>query len=114
MNKSSDLPIDQYTYRVMFSPQDREFVATVAEFPLLSWLDETQEGALRGMRELLGQVVADMREQDEAIPLPFPARTYSGNIKVRVSPEKHRDLTLRAAELGISLNRYLNEVISLR
>ncbi|MGP4967336.1 toxin-antitoxin system HicB family antitoxin [Glutamicibacter ardleyensis] len=30
-------------------------------------------------------------------------------MRVRVSPEKHRDLTIAAADQRVSLNRYLTE-----
>jgi hypothetical protein len=36
-----------YIYRVAWSPEDGEHVATVAEFPSLSWLAPTQAEALR-------------------------------------------------------------------
>lgn len=35
-----------YTYRVRWSAADGEFVASVAELPSLSWLDEDQVEAL--------------------------------------------------------------------
>lgn len=50
-----------------------------------------------------------MSANGEEIPQPFSERTYSGDIKLRVSPEKHRQLTKAAAEQGVSLNRYLSE-----
>jgi len=34
---------DQYTYRVTWSPDDDEYIALCAEFPSLSWLDQTPE-----------------------------------------------------------------------
>ena len=98
-----------YKYDVVFSRQDQEFVATVAEFPSLSWLDEDQVNALLGLRKLVDEVMQDMQANGEDVPRPFHERTYSGNIKLRVSPEKHRELTIAAAEQGVSLNRYLSE-----
>ncbi|WP_417502152.1 hypothetical protein [Marinobacter sp.] len=44
--------IDRYTYRVTWS-EDQEYVAMCAEFPSLSWLEETQEGPLSGIRRLV-------------------------------------------------------------
>ena len=38
---------------------DGEFVATVAEFPSLSWLAETRGGAIGGLGVLLGEVTDD-------------------------------------------------------
>ncbi|MFE4543423.1 type II toxin-antitoxin system HicB family antitoxin [Arthrobacter sp. NPDC056727] len=101
--------VAHYRYSVAWSPEDEEYVATVTEFPSLSWLDTDKEEALRGLERLLQEVVADMAENGEEIPLPFAERKYSGNLKVRVSPEKHRQLAISAQEQGVSLNRYLTE-----
>lgn len=53
----------RYTYRVTWSAEDHEFVATCAEFPSLSWLAPSQIEALQGLEELLREVIADMKEQ---------------------------------------------------
>ncbi len=45
--------IDRCTYRVTWSEEDQEYVGMCAEFPSLSWLEETQEGALSGIRSLV-------------------------------------------------------------
>ncbi len=44
---------DHYTYRVTWSMEDEEYVGLCAEFPGLSWLAETPEKALKGIRRLL-------------------------------------------------------------
>jgi predicted HicB family RNase H-like nuclease len=101
--------VAHYRYSVTWSPEDDEYVATVTEFPSLSWLDPDKEEALRGLERLLREVVEDMMASGEDIPMPFAERHYSGNLKVRVSPEKHRQLAVCAQEQGVSLNRYLTE-----
>jgi predicted RNase H-like HicB family nuclease len=53
---------DHYTYRVTWSPEDGEHVGLCAEFPSLSWLANTPEAALVGIRALVAEVVADMAE----------------------------------------------------
>ncbi|GIJ30707.1 hypothetical protein Vqi01_58690 [Micromonospora qiuiae] len=58
---------------VTWSAEDRELVATCAEFPSLSWLAPTQIEALQGLQDLLCEVTEDMREQGEQVPQPFAA-----------------------------------------
>ncbi len=99
------LDIDKYTYRVMWSEEDEEFVGTCAEFPSLSWLKSTPEAALKGIRSLVKSVVQDMKENGEKVPEPISSRKYSGKFMVRVPPEVHRHLAVEAAESGVSLNR---------
>lgn len=103
---SRDVSIaDRYTYRVFWSDEDDEFVATVAEMPLMSWLEPTQTAALEGLRKVIGDVIEDMQANNEPIPVPFRDRHYSGKFLVRIPPELHRKLVLEAAEEHVSLNR---------
>jgi predicted HicB family RNase H-like nuclease len=96
---------DHYTYRVTWSPEDGEHVGLCAEFPSLSWLADTPEAALVGVRTLVAEVVADMASAGEAPPAALAEREYSGEFRVRIPPELHRKLVLQAAEQNISLNR---------
>jgi len=96
---------DHFTYRVTWSPEDGEHVGLCAEFPSLSWLDQTPEGALAGIRRLVADVVHDMTANGEKVPEPIADRTYSGEFKVRIPPQAHRALVIQAAEQGVSLNR---------
>ena len=52
--------------------------------------------------------VADMQANDEPPPEPMADRSYSGKFMVRVPPETHRALAIRAAEEGVSLNRLIS------
>lgn len=97
--------IDKYTYRVLWSEEDQEFVGLCAEFPGLSWLQSSPEAALKGIRSLVKSTVKDMTKSKESIPDPISAIKYSGKFMVRVPPEVHRHLAIEAAESGVSLNR---------
>ena len=99
------LEFEKYTYRVMWSEEDEEFVGSCAEFPSLSWLAPTAEKSLQGIRTVVKECIRDMAQGDEAIPLPLSTRKYSGKFMVRVPPEVHRHLAIEAAESGVSLNR---------
>jgi len=96
---------DRYTYRVMWSEEDEEYVGLCAEFPSLSWLAESPEEALQGIRQVVADVVTDMEANKEPVPEPIAIKQYSGKFIVRVPPALHRRLALEAAESGISLNR---------
>ena len=96
---------DHYTYRVTWSEDDQEYVGLCAEFPSLSWLSTSPEAALRGVRGVVADVVADMKRSREAVPEALASRKFSGKFMVRVPPDVHRELTVEAAEAGVSLNR---------
>ena len=99
--------VSHYTYRVSWSADDAEYVATCAEFPSLSWLAGSQVEALQGLEQLLGDVVADMAAAGEQVPQPFAERAYSGKFNLRVGELLHRELAMHAAEDGLSLNQYV-------
>lgn len=99
---------EYYTYRVTWSKEDGEYVGLCAEFPSLSWLDETMTGALSGIVNLVNDVIADMLVNGEAVPEPLAEKQFSGKFQVRIPPHQHRMLAIRAAEEGISLNRYVS------
>ncbi len=65
------LGIDRYTYRVTWSVEDEEYASRCAEFPSLSWLAATPEGALAGIRQLVADVIADLERNGEAVPEPL-------------------------------------------
>ena len=65
---------DRYTYRVTWSEEDREYVGLCSEFPSLSWLASTHEAAFRGIRRLVGEVIADLGATGEPVPEPLAAR----------------------------------------
>lgn len=100
---------DRYTYRVTWSEEDGEFVGLCAEFLSLSWLASSQAKALSGIVALVADVLADMHKTGESIPEPISTKRYSGKFQVRIPPDRHRALAVKAAESGISLNRLVND-----
>lgn len=99
---------EHYTYRITWSEEDKEFVGLCAELPGLSYLDESRTAALDGILNLVGEVLEDMEVSGETIPEPFSEKKYSGRFQVRIPPEQHRSLAIKAAESGVSLNRYIS------
>ena len=81
---------DRYTYRVTWSEEDQEYVGLCAEFQSLSWLDNSPEKALTGIRALVRECVIDMERTKEPIPEPLSIKKFSGKFMVRIPPETHR------------------------
>ena len=104
--------IDRYTYRVTWSEEDQEYVGLCVEFPSISWLEKTQEKALQGIRKLVAETIVDLKRNKETVPEAISARPYSGKFMVRVPPEVHRMLAIKAAESGVSMNRFVSSKLS--
>lgn len=101
------LDVSHYAYRVVWSVEDQEFVATCAELPSLSWLDADQVAALQGLKALVGEVVADLTEHGESVPEPLVERSFSGKLNLRLGSELHRQVARDAAEAGMSINTWV-------
>lgn len=103
---------EKYTYQVFWSEEDREYVATVLEFPALSWLAPERQEAENGLVSLVTDVVKNMAESGETIPTPLGERSYSGKFNVRTSRSLHRRLVMEAQTEGVSLNAWINQKLA--
>ena len=105
---------EKYSYRVIWSDEDQEYVGLCAEFSSLSWFAKTQDAAFKGIRKLIADVVKDMEKGGESIPEPLSTKHYSGKFMIRILPELHRELALEAMEEHVSLNWYISTKLACR
>lgn len=103
---------EHYSYRVIWSTEDQEFVGLCAEYPSLSYLDENRIAALNGITDLVKSIVEDMEKNGEKVPEPISEKQYSGKFQIRITPERHRMLAIEAAEQNVSLNRYISDKLA--
>jgi predicted HicB family RNase H-like nuclease len=89
-------------------------VGLCAEFPSLSLLAESPEAALQGIRRVVGRAIRGMKKNGEIPPAPISNKSFSGKFVVRIPPEVHRALVIKAAEKGIILNRLVSAKLSCR
>ncbi|WP_455475710.1 hypothetical protein [Bartonella sp. B17] len=62
---------NHYTYRVLWSQEDEKYIGLCAEFPSLSWLSNQEENALKGIMNLVSEIVKDMQRNGEDVPIPL-------------------------------------------
>ena len=98
---------DRFTYREEWSPEDDAYIARCLEFPSLATHGPSPETALSELRLLVADIVADMLSNKESVPEPLGIRPYSGKLVLRLPKSIHRDITIRAAEEGVSINQFL-------
>lgn len=103
---------NKYTYVVSWSADDSEYVATVLEFPSLSWLAADRQEAENGLVDLVAEVIEDMEHSGEVVPTPLGERSYSGKFNVRTSRSLHRRLVMLAETEGVSLNALINQKLA--
>jgi len=53
-------------YDVKWSEEDQAFVATVKEFPSMSWIEESPDKALAKLRDLVRATLKEMQEDENS------------------------------------------------
>ena len=101
------LSAEKYTYRVEWSEEDDTHIAKCLEFPSLLAHGQTATAALNEIEKVVSETLNWMNEENEEIPEPFGLKKYKGNLTLRVPPEIHKNLTIKSAEEGISINKYI-------
>jgi predicted RNase H-like HicB family nuclease len=99
--------IKKYTYRIEWSEEDHCHVARCLEFPSLAANGDTIEEALKEIEYVVAESVKWMREEGETVPEPLGLKKYKGHHTLRIPSEKHRELAIRSAEEGVSINRFI-------
>lgn len=70
------LRVDEYSYRVQYSPDDQAFIGLVDEFPGLSAFANTLEGATEAIETALAEGLQLLAGRDQPIPSPLSRREY--------------------------------------
>lgn len=70
---------DFYTYRITWSEDDNEYVGLCLEFPGLSWLAKSPDAALKGVRKVVAESVADMEKEGASVPEPLLPSASAAN-----------------------------------
>jgi len=103
---------EKYTYRVEWSEEDKTHIARCLEFPSLMAHGDTIEGALKEIKEVVLNTIEWMDLENERIPEPFGMKRFKGNLTLRVPAEVHKNLVIKSAEEGVSVNQYILSKIS--
>lgn len=104
--------VEKYTYRVEWSEEDNTHIARCLEFPSLLAHGDTVVIALKEIEVVVEETLKWMEEESEKIPEPFGLKRYKGNLTLRIPPEVHRNVVIKSAEEGVSINQYILSKIS--
>lgn len=99
--------IEKYTYRIEWSEEDSAHIAKCLEFPSLAAHGSTPDEALRQIEFVVKETIAWLIEEGEDVPIPFGIKKFRGHLTLRVPIEKHRELAIRSAEEGVSVNQFI-------
>lgn len=111
----------QLPYKIEIEPISEEegggFTARLSQFGLMGIVGdgETIEEAIDSLNNI--KRIAFKRLIDKNVYIPEPEadlKNYSGKFPLRMPKELHAQLTIDARENGVSLNQYLNYLLSSR
>lgn len=103
-----DKDLDYYMgldYRMEVYPEGSEhgFAVSFPELPGCVTCADTMKEALNMVEDAKRAWLADALEEGDEIPEP---NTYSGQFKLRLPKDLHRELAIKAKCQGISMNQY--------
>lgn len=97
----------QYTYRAMWSPDERCYIGYCLEFDGLRERGPTAGEAIAAIEKLVNDDVAAAQPLGWEPPRSRTDREYSGKFVLRISPDLHARLAVEAAERRVSLNQWV-------
>jgi len=106
----------RYPAQVYWSDDDKGYIAIAPDLPGCSAFGKTCERALAELQDAITAWVGAARAVDNPVPEPSqpPAvSTHSGKVLLRTSRDLHAQLAQAAKDEGVSLNHYINQVLSL-
>ncbi len=103
---------DKYSVNVFWDEEDNCFIATCHEFPLLSAHGDTKEEAISEFQVVLEMAIESYIEDHLELPKPKILSNYSGQFRIRMRKNLHKELAETAEKEGVSLNSYAVSVIA--
>lgn len=83
--------IDRYSYRVVWSQPDAEWIGLCDAFPGLSWLERDERAALDGIRRMVRTALDIFEEDGMAPPAPTLAGADAASRRMRSAQSPHTD-----------------------
>lgn len=106
--------VNKYPFNIAWSEEDQEYVATCSAFPGLSALGETEEEALAEAKVALGLFIEACEAKSIPLPEPQTVQQRSGQTRLRLPKDLHRQAAEMADNEGVSLNQYIVDAVRSR
>ena len=106
MEKLKNL-INQYSYHIEYDPVDKIYISRCAELPSLTAHGKTQAQSLKEIKTAVLGALKWLKKEKEDFPDPFNLHKFSGEFRIRISPEKHRQIAIESSLQNISMNQFI-------
>jgi len=101
------LRADNYLKMVEWSDEDNCYIGTSPGLFDGGVHGENESRVFKELCAAVEETVNIMKEEGKPLPSPTANKTFSGKILLRVSPDLHKALTLRALQEGQSINKLI-------
>ena len=103
--------MDNLKYQIIinWSEEDQCYVVKVPELDGCMTHGDSYEEASQMAKEAIELYIESLKGRNLPIPVPMCERSYSGQFRVRINPNLHRDLAMQAQVMDISLNKLVEE-----
>jgi len=97
---------------VEWSEEDRCFVGTAPGLMIGGVHGSNQRIVFDKLCKAVDEVVALLNKEGKPVPQQALKNKYSGKIALRITPELHRSLAIKALQRGESVNKYIEEALA--
>jgi predicted RNase H-like HicB family nuclease len=106
--------MNKYSFTILWSDEDKGYIATCPEFPGLSAFGENEEQALAEAKIALELFVETYAQEGKALPEPEIVQEYSGQFRVRLPKSLHQRIAQMAKNDNTSLNQFVVDALAER
>jgi len=99
-------PSDRYLKIVEWSEEDGCYVGRCPGLFFGGVHGENEAKVYKELCEVVEDTIRIIEEDGDPLPEPTAGREYSGKFVLRVDPELHKKLAIKALREGVSLNSY--------
>lgn len=103
---------DSYLKIVEWSEEDQCFVGTSPGLILGGVHGNDQRKVFDQLCKAIDEAITALKKEGRPIPKQAIKNEYSGKIALRITPELHRTLAIKAIQRGESVNKYIEETLS--
>ena len=97
----------KYRVDIIWSPEDEAYIAKVPELDGCITHGDCLEAAAANAEEAISVYLESLKVRGISAPKPLSEQTFSGKIPLRIDPNLHRDLVVKAQTEGTSLNKFI-------
>lgn len=98
---------DNYLKIVEWSEEDKCYVGSAPGLFIGGVHGQIQDKVFKELCDVVEETINIMKKEGRPLPKENISKTFSGKIALRIPPELHKMLALKALQEGASINKYI-------